>query len=166
MGPITAGVHRNGSANGRRGRPVRRAFAFGVGALFLLTSACSSDREFRDTEQNAKLWGEAICSIAEAESATQQTDALAQATQYSATAVQMVPSMSTGAAQINGLVTTLAADKAANKVASLVPDLKAIEAQASSLADGSEGEESAGWSSLQGAAADCVAQLPPNLQGG
>jgi hypothetical protein len=163
MGSTTTGIERRASASRR---PMRRAFAIGVGALFVLTAACSSDREFRDTEQNAKLWGQAACSIAEAQTAQEQQDAVGQAALYSGKAVQMVPSMSTGAQQIDGLVGTLAADRAANKVASLVPDLKAIEAQASSLAKGSDGEEGAGWSSLQGSVSDCVAQLPPNLQGG
>jgi len=163
MGSTTAGIERREFVSGRS---LRRAFAIGLGALFVLTAACSSNKEFKDTEQNAKLWGQATCSIAEAQTANDQSNAVGQATHYSQVAVQMVPSMSTGAAQIDALVATLAADRAANKVASLVPDLNAIEAQAANLAKSSDGEENAGWSSLQGSVSDCVAQLPPNLQGG
>jgi hypothetical protein len=133
--------------------------------VVLITAGCSSKQANREAEQNAKLWGSASCAIAEAKTAQDQQNAYGQTVSYSAKAVQMVPSMDTGAKQIQGLVSTLNADKTANKATKFVPDLTAIQNQAANLAKGSSGDEADSWNSLSGAVADCIAQLPPGLQG-
>ena len=139
--------------------------AIAVGVVLVVGVGCSSKQANREAEQNAKLWGQASCAIAEAKTAQDQQNAFGQTGHYSDTAVQLIPSMDTGAKQIQGLVATLNADKTANKVTKFVPDLRAIENQAASLAKGASGDESDSWTSLSGAVADCVAQLPPGLQG-
>jgi hypothetical protein len=144
----------------------RRAAALGVIAVLLTAAGCSSNQANKQVEQNAKLWGTAACGIAEADDAQSQQDSFGQANQYSQTAVQLVPSMSQGAAQIDAQVATLNADKTAQSTVKLVPDLKAVQDQATTLAKGSSGDESDGWNSLSGSLADCIAQLPPGLQGG
>ena len=155
------------AARGRRSAPdgrARAALAFGIGVVLLVSAACSSNQANRDAEQNAKLWGQANCAIATAATAQDQQDAVGQAATYSAKAVQLVPGMATGAGQINQLTATLAADKAAQTITKLVPDLQAIQHQATSLAGKSSGDESDSWNSLSGSLADCIAQLPVNLQ--
>ena len=155
--------HRRRGRASRRPGPVRLA-ALGLGAALVLMAGCSSNKASRQVEQNAKLWGQASCSIVEASSATDQQNAYGQTKQYSATAVQQVSSMQQGATQIDTLNSKVNADKTAHNVTSYVPDLKAIQSAASGLASGSSGDEQAGWNSLSGAVSDCVAQLPPNLQ--
>jgi hypothetical protein len=162
-GPRAAGRDRLGEPGA--GGAVRVALALAVAAVLLVTAACSSKQANRQAEQNAKLWGTATCSIAEAKTAQDQQNAYGQTKSYSAQAVQMVPSMDTGSKQIQGLVDTLNADKTANSVAKYVPDLNAIQAQAENLAKGSSGDEQDSWNSLAGSVSDCVAQLPSSLQG-
>lgn len=147
----------------REGR-ARAALALGIGVVLLVSAACSSKKANNEAEQNAKLWGQANCAIASAATAQDQQNAVGQAASYSAKAVQLVPGMATGAGQINQLTATLAADKAAGTTTKLVPDLQAIQHQATSLAGQSSGDESDSWNSLSGAMADCIAQLPVNLQ--
>ena len=137
-----------------------------VGVLFaIVAAACSSNQETRKNQQNATQWGTAICSVAEAKDATAQQQAVGQAKHYSDLAVQMIDSMKAGAAQIDALVDTLDADVTAKSVRKIVPDLRAIQEQASSLAKQSDGDESESWDKLSGTVSNCVAQLPPNLQG-
>ena len=150
-------------ATGRRGG-ARAALALGVGLVLMVSAACSSKQANREAEQNAKLWGTANCSIATAATATDQSNAVGQAAAYSAKAVQLVPGMATGAATITQQTATLAADKAAGTTSKLVPDLNAITEQAAQFAQNSSGDESDSWNSLSGAVADCIAQLPNNLQ--
>lgn len=144
---------------------MRTAVALGIGVLLLVSAACSSKQGNREAEQNAKLWGNAACAIAEASTPQDQQNAFAQANHYSATAVQMISSMATGATQIDALVAQVNTDKTAGTTAKFVPDLRAIQNQAASLAKGSSGDESDAWNSLSGSASDCIAQLPPGLQG-
>jgi hypothetical protein len=144
---------------------VRAAVAFGLGVVLLASAACSSNQANKAAEQNAKLWGNAACAIAEASTAQDQQNAFGQANSYSAMAVQMIASMSTGASQIDALVAQLNTDKTANAATKFVPDVRAIQNKATSLASASSGDESAAWNSLSGAASDCIAQLPPGLQG-
>ncbi|HXJ64616.1 MAG TPA: hypothetical protein VNN79_12750 [Actinomycetota bacterium] len=146
------------------GHRARAALALGVGLVLMVSAACSSKQANREAEQNAKLWGTANCSIATAATTTDQTNAIGQAASYSAKAVQLVPSMATGAATINQQTATLAADKAAGNTTKLVPDLNAMKEQAAQFATNSSGDESDSWNSLSGALADCIAQLPNNLQ--
>jgi len=147
----------------RDGR-TRAAISLGIGVVLLVSAACSSKQANRDAEQNAKLWGQANCSIVTAATTQDQSNAVGQAASYSAKAVQLVPTMSTGAAQIDQLTTTLAADKAAGNVSKYVPGLTAIQNQAAQLAKNSSGDESDSWNSLSGSVSDCIAQLPANLQ--
>jgi hypothetical protein len=127
-------------------------------------AGCSSNKANRAAEQNAKLWGTASCDIASATSAGAQQNAYGQAQLYSSTAVQQVAGMKQGAQQINSLNTQLNSDKTAGSVTKYVPDLTALQNQAASLAKNSSGDESDAWNSLSGALADCIAQLPKNLQ--
>lgn len=138
-----------------------------VGVMFaLIAGACSDNKQTtRENQQNATLWGGAICSIVEATDSTAQEQALGQANHYSDLAVQMIPDMKDGATQIDSMVKALDADKTANSVTKFVPDLKAIEQQAATFSGQTEGDESSTWDSLSGSVATCVAQLPPSLQG-
>jgi len=146
-------------------RSARSATAIAVGIVLVVGVGCSSNKENRESEQNAKLWGQAACAIAESKTSQDQQNAFGQTQHYADTAVQMIASMDTGAKQIQGLVSTLNADRTATTVSKFVPDLRAIENQAASLAKGSSGDESDTWTSLSGSVADCIAQLPPSLQG-
>jgi hypothetical protein len=137
---------------------------FALGALLVVTAGCSSNKANRESEQNAKLWGQASCSIVEAQSATDQQNAFGQTQLYSSTAVQQIAGMQQGAQQINTLNAQLNSDKTAGSVTKYVPDLTAIQNKAASLAKGSSGDEGDAWNSLSGALADCIAQLPKNLQ--
>ncbi len=135
-----------------------------LGALLVVMAGCSSKQANRQAEQNSKLWGGASCGIASATSAGVQQNAYGQTQLYSTTAVQQIAGMKQGAQQIDALNSQLNSDKTAGSVTKYVPDLTAIENRASSLAEGSSGDESDAWSSLSGSLADCIAQLPQSLQ--
>jgi hypothetical protein len=155
---------------GRRTRTGRagasRVALVAVGVMVaILAAACSKNQDTREVQQNASSWGLAICKVAEAADANSQQQAVGQAKHYSDTAVQQISSMSDGAATIDSMVDQLDADKTANNVTKIVPDLRGIQEQASSLSGQTDGDESSAWDSLSGAVSDCIAQLPPNLQG-
>ena len=137
-----------------------------MGLALLALAACSSGNSTaKEAGQNARQWGASTCQIAKAQDSTSQSNAYGQARHFSAQTVSVIPSMQAGANEVNALVDQLNTDKTANALTKMVPDLRAIQDKASSLAGSTSGDESETWTALSGTISDCVAQLPPSLQG-